>query len=113
MPGLLLSLLRSLSFGGLLGGGLAGLLALMLNMFGISIPFEASVLTGTLLGGGLHRVVGRVWDYFAGTIASPRVLESELHRLLQLHDQGLLSDAKFIELTDKVIERRMLGSTDA
>lgn len=63
-----MSHLRSLGFGGLLGGGLAGLLFVLgPELFPVEITLNQLILIGSMLGAALHRVVDRLF----GVLSKP------------------------------------------
>jgi hypothetical protein len=100
--------LRSLSFGALFAGALAGVFQIL---FLPQIEFETAVFFGATIGGGLHRLVSVAWDYFVAPILMYGRQNLQLRKLHGYRERGLISDAKFVELAEKVIEQDLLEPT--
>ena len=103
--------LGSLTFGGMLGGGLAGLVH-TLWLTGSTTAFEPLVISGILLGSALHKPISIAWDHFLGPVARLGSSLIEVRKLQYYADRGLISPEKFHELIGRVIEDDILASSE-
>ena len=104
--------LGSLTFGGMFGGGLAGLLH-TLWLTGSTTAFEPLVFSGILFGSALHKPISIAWDHFLGPVARLGSSLIELRKLKYYADRDMITSEKFRELIGKVIEDDILASSES
>jgi hypothetical protein len=100
--------LGSLSFGGMFGGGLAGLVhVLWLSASGV--PFVQFVFSGMLIGSALHRPIALGWEHFFGPLAEHGTTLIQIRKLRYYADRGLIRPEKLEELFTGIVEDDIRG----
>jgi hypothetical protein len=99
----------SLTFGGMLGGGLAALFySLIISSILPSVPFEIFLLSGILLGSALHKPVDMFWKLFLSPIAKLGKTEIQLQKLNHYQSRGLINKKQYLKMAEKIIEKDIL-----
>ncbi len=106
----LLALLGSLTFGALLGGGLAGLFYTCIVIPSApAIPFTPFFASGLFLGSALHKLIEGAWNLMLGPIFKMGKTEIQLFKLHRYAKRGLVSQATYCKLADMIIREDILG----
>lgn len=105
-----LNFFRTLSFGGLLGSGIAGLLFLSYpHLFVNVIGIKSFVLFGGLVGAAFHQVIESTLKYLLGPVGNFIDYHEKRIELAYLRKGGKISDKQYREILFKLTERRFLG----
>jgi len=106
----LLGLLGSLTFGALLGGGLAGLFyTLIVIPSSSAIPFTPFFISGLFLGSALHKLIEGAWNLMLGPIFKMGKTEIQIFKLNRHARRGLIDEATYLKLADMIIKEDILG----
>lgn len=102
--------LGSLSFGGMLGGGLAALIYSLLIFPSVSsAPFVPFLVGGAFIGAALHRPLDILWNMLIGPAFRSATAENRLRKLYRYRRSGLITQKKFNELAEAIITDDILG----
>ncbi len=104
----LIRLAASLSFGGVFGGGIAGLIH-TLWLTNSTVPFYQFLITGILIGTTLHKPISWAWNSFLSPLTSIPATYIRLQKLRSW--ERLLSPEKYGELVARVIEEDVMNSS--
>lgn len=91
----LLSLFRSLGFGALLGAGILGLVyAQFSETFSPHVSLRESMMIGGVLGGGLHRIIERLFEIIFRPVTDFIAYYIKLVQLLTLRHTGVITGSQ-------------------
>jgi hypothetical protein len=102
---------RSLSFGGLAGMGIAGIIYLNFPYLQTLTNLESFMMYGALIGGISHRAFAKVCEIILHPIGRFLTYYEQRIELQFLLKHGNLTAEKYKEITDKLTEQRFLGIT--
>lgn len=109
-PKTLPEFLGSLSFGGMLGGGLAALIYSLLIFPSVSsAPFVPFLVGGAFIGTALHRPLDILWNMLVGPVFRSATTEIQVRKLNRYRRRGLISQKRFNELAETIITDDILG----
>lgn len=102
--------LGSLSFGGMLGGGIAALIYTLLIVPSVSsAPFMPFLVGGAFIGSALHRPLDIIWNMLIGPVFRSATTEIQVRKLSRYMRRGLISQKRFNELVEIIITDDILG----
>ena len=109
-PKTLPEFLGSLSFGGMLGGGIAALIYTLLIVPSVSsAPFMPFLVGGAFIGSALHRPLDIIWNMLIGPVFRSATTEIQVRKLNRYRRRGLISQKRFNELVEIIITDDILG----
>jgi hypothetical protein len=101
--------LGSLTFGGMLGGGLAALIyALVIFPAASTSPLGPFLISGILIGSALHKPIEVVWNFIIGPVFRLAKAEMQILKLYRYKHRGLISEEKFNEFANIIITKDIL-----
>ena len=97
------TLLRSLGYGAMIGGGICGLaFCVSATSFSAHIALREVVLVGGLLGAGLHQMIGKLFDTILRPVTNALSYYSKLAQLSSLQKLGLVQPVEAHRLTESL-----------
>jgi hypothetical protein len=109
-PKPLLEFLGSLSFGGMLGGGIAALIYTLLIFPSVSsAPFVPFLIGGAFIGAALHRPLDILWNMLIGPVFRSATTEIQVRKPYRYRRRGLITQKRFNELAEAIITDDILG----
>jgi hypothetical protein len=101
---------RSLSFGGLLGALIVGLVYLKFPYFQAFTGLKGAMFFGGVIGAGTQRAIQAVITFIIYPIGRFITYYEQLIELGALHAWGKISDDEYKTISSKLTESRFLGA---